>query len=174
MADKWTFLPLGVNFFFGYDFVLSNKTVFYYPLNLWQLKPSYFWICLQGLKLISHKWYIWAGSWENVSYVICKQQRRRSACMRSLISAFVVHCLDRKISLDSTAEISRLQLASVAAQAGLCLAWSETPEDTFSHGVAHIQNRTDTKWYFNVVVLYMFARCSQPHMFDCPHLYKGL
>ena len=26
----------------------------------------------------------------------------------------------------------------MATQAGLCLAWSETPEDTFSHGVAHM------------------------------------
>ena len=51
----------------------------------------------------------------------------------SLISAFVVLCLDSKIFLDSIAEIS---LASVAAQAGLCLAWSETPKDTFSHDVA--------------------------------------
>ena len=25
----------------------------------------------------------------------------------------------------------------MAAQAGLCLAWSETPEDTFSRGAAH-------------------------------------
>ena len=29
-------------------------------------------------------------------------------------------------------------LASVAAQAGLCLAWLETPEDTFCHVVAHL------------------------------------
>ena len=43
---------------------------------------------------------------------------------RSLISAFVVRCLGSIISLFSIAEISRLQLASVAAQAGLCLAWS--------------------------------------------------
>ena len=57
---------------------------------------------------------------------------------RSLISAFVVRCLDRIISLDSIAEISRLQLASVAAQAGLCLAWSETHKDTFCRVVAHI------------------------------------
>ena len=56
---------------------------------------------------------------------------------RSLISAFVVHCLDSIISLDYIAEISRLWLASVAAQTGLCLAWSETPEDTFCHAVAH-------------------------------------
>ena len=50
---------------------------------------------------------------------------------RSLISAFVFRCLDSTIYLDSIAEISRLYLASVAAQAGLCLAWSETPKDTF-------------------------------------------
>ena len=55
---------------------------------------------------------------------------------RSLISAFVFRCLDSIIYLDSIAEISRLQIASVAAQAGLCLAWSGTPEDTFSHDEA--------------------------------------
>ena len=52
---------------------------------------------------------------------------------RSLISAFVIRCLDSIISLDYIAEISRLY---VAAQAGLCLAWSETPEGTFSRDVA--------------------------------------
>ena len=56
----------------------------------------------------------------------------------SLISAFVVRCLDNIISLDSIAKISRLELASMAAQAGLCLAWLETPEDMFSCVVAHI------------------------------------
>ena len=57
---------------------------------------------------------------------------------RSLTSAFVVRCLDSIISLDSIAEISRLEQASVAAQAGLCLAWSETPEDTFCRVVAQL------------------------------------
>ena len=57
---------------------------------------------------------------------------------RSLISASIVCCLDSIISLDSIAEISRLLLASVAAQAGLCLAWSETPEDTICRVVAHL------------------------------------
>ena len=57
---------------------------------------------------------------------------------RSLISAFVLRCLDSIISLDSIAEILRLLLASVAAQAGLCLAWSETPEDTFCRDVARM------------------------------------
>ena len=57
---------------------------------------------------------------------------------RSLLSTFVVCCLDSIISLESIAEISRPYVASVAAQAGLCLAWSETPEDTFSHDEAHL------------------------------------
>ena len=79
--------------------------------------------------------FIWDGSWENVSYGICEQQRRDP---RSLISAIVVRCLDNIISEESIAKISRLYAASVAAQAGLCLAWSETPEYTFCHVVAHI------------------------------------
>ena len=57
---------------------------------------------------------------------------------RSLISAFVVRCLESIISLDSIAEISRVKLASVAVKAGLCLAWSETPEDMFCRVEAHI------------------------------------
>ena len=69
---------------------------------------------------------------------------------RSLISAFVVRCLDSIISLDSKAEISRLWLASVAAQAGLCLAWSETPADTFCRVVAHMKLLlTSLKWLSN-------------------------
>ena len=55
---------------------------------------------------------------------------------KAQISAFVVRCLDSIKSLDSIAEISRVELASVAAQAGLCLAWSETPEDMFCRVVA--------------------------------------
>ena len=58
---------------------------------------------------------------------------------RSLISTFVVRCLDSVMSLVSVIKISSLMLASVAAQAGLCLAWSETPEDMFCHVVAHFK-----------------------------------
>ena len=57
---------------------------------------------------------------------------------RSLISAFVVHSLNSIISLVSRSEVSRFLLASVAAQAGLCLALSETPEDTFCRVVAQM------------------------------------
>ena len=58
--------------------------------------------------------------------------------LRSLISAFVVRCLDSVMSLVSVTKIASLMLASVAAQASLCLTWSETPEDTFSHDGALI------------------------------------
>ena len=64
---------------------------------------------------------------------ICEQQRR------SLISTFVVHCLDSIISLVSISIISSLQLASVAAQAGLSLTWLKTPKTGFSRYVAHIK-----------------------------------
>ena len=57
---------------------------------------------------------------------------------RSLISAFVVRCVDSVICLVSVIKISRLMLASVAEQASLSLTWSETPEDTFSHDEAHM------------------------------------
>ena len=50
---------------------------------------------------------------------------------RSLISTFVVRCLDSIIPLVSISEISSLYLASVAAQAGLSPPWTETPKTGF-------------------------------------------
>ena len=50
---------------------------------------------------------------------------------RSLISAFVVCCLDSIIPLVSSSEISSLCLASVAAQDGLCFTWSQTSKTGF-------------------------------------------
>ena len=58
--------------------------------------------------------------------------------IRGLISAFVVRCLDSIIPLVSISKISSVYLASVAAQAGLSLSWSETPEDRFSHDEANL------------------------------------
>ena len=57
---------------------------------------------------------------------------------RSLISAFVVRCLDSVMYRVSVTKISSLMLASVAEQARLSLTWSETPDDAFSHDDAHI------------------------------------
>ena len=50
---------------------------------------------------------------------------------RSVISAFVVRCLDSIIPLLAIAAISRPQLVSEAEQAGLSLTWSKTPKTGF-------------------------------------------
>ena len=50
---------------------------------------------------------------------------------RSLISAFVIRCLDSIIPLVSISENSNLYPASVATQAGLTLPWSQTPKTGF-------------------------------------------
>ena len=50
---------------------------------------------------------------------------------RSLISAFVVRCLDRRIPLFSKSKISRLYLVPVAEQASLSLTWAQTPKTDF-------------------------------------------
>ena len=51
---------------------------------------------------------------------------------RSLISAFVVRCLDGIIPLVSISKFSSLYLASVAEQAYLSLPWSQSPKAGFS------------------------------------------
>ena len=53
------------------------------------------------------------------------------AHQRSLISTFVVRCLDSIIPLVSISEISSLYLVSVTAQTGLSLPWSHTPKTGF-------------------------------------------
>ena len=58
-------------------------------------------------------------------YAICEQHPR------SLISAFVVRCLDSIIPPVSISEISRLQTVSIAVQASLSLTWSEIPKTGF-------------------------------------------
>ena len=59
---------------------------------------------------------------------------------RSLISTFVIRCLDSMTCILAIAisKISRFYLASVAEQDGLNLTWSKIPDDMFSRGVAHI------------------------------------
>ena len=68
---------------------------------------------------------------------VCEQQRCRSACAsvqydpHSMISAFVVPCLDSIIPLLAIAEIASLYVVSVAEQAGWSLTWSQTPMTGF-------------------------------------------
>ena len=65
-------------------------------------------------------------------FAICEQQRCRSvAHSSSLVSTFVVPCLDSIMPLLAVAEISSLYLASVAAEAGLYLTWLQTPKTGF-------------------------------------------
>ena len=66
-------------------------------------------------------------------YAICEQQ--------SLISVFVVRCLDSIMPLVSISEISRLSLISVAAQTGLCPTLSDTP--VFSCDVAQMEKHNN-------------------------------
>ena len=65
---------------------------------------------------------------------------------RSLVSVFVVRCLDSIIPLVSTSEISSLHLASVAAQAGLSLTWSQIPK-TGSYGFVVTDRRVYLVFY---------------------------
>ena len=60
------------------------------------------------------------------------------AHLRSLISIFVVHCLDSIIPIDSICKNSRLWLVSEAEQTGLSLTWSQTSEDRLSCDKAHM------------------------------------
>ena len=68
--------------------------------------------------------------------------RHTKTCFCSLISVFVVHCLDSLIPLVSISEISSLYLVSVTAQAGLSLSWSQTPKTGFldeAHMMSHLR-----------------------------------
>ena len=74
----------------------------------------------------------WATSWQNLILpYVNNKGADQPAHPCSLISAFVADCLDSIISLVSISDISSLCLASVAAQAGLSLTWSHTPQTGF-------------------------------------------
>ena len=55
----------------------------------------------------------------------------RPAHLRSLMSTFVIRCLDNIISILAKSKISRLYLSSVAEQLGLGLTWSQTLKTGF-------------------------------------------
>ena len=68
--------------------------------------------------------------------VLC-HMRITKAQISSLISAYVVRCLDSIIPILAKFRISMFCLVSVAGQVGSSLTWSQIPEDTFSRDVAH-------------------------------------
>ena len=84
-----------------------------------------------------HKKKIWARSCENVSYANNKGADQ-PVNPHSLISTFIVRCLDSMVCILALSKVSRLELVSVAEQAGLNLTWSKIPEDMFSRDEAHI------------------------------------
>ena len=66
------------------------------------------------------------------AFAICNNKGAdQPAHPHSLISTFVVRCLDSIIPLLSISEISSFYLASLAVQAGLYLTFSQTPKTGF-------------------------------------------
>ena len=86
--------------------------------------------------------YIWAKSWENLFMPYASNKGEdQPAHLRSLISIFVVRCLDHIIPILAKSKNLRLELASVAQQGSWSHTWSQHPEDRFSHDVAHFMPR---------------------------------
>ena len=82
---------------------------------------------------------IWATSWENLFMPYANNKGvDQPAHPRSLISAFVIRCLDSIIPLVSISKLSILCLASVAAHARFASTLVANPEDRFSRDEAHL------------------------------------
>ena len=82
-----------------------------------------------------HIWMLihrWPTSWENLFMQYANNKEAdQPAHPRSLISTFIVRCLDSIIPLVFITEISSIYLASVAAQTDLRLTWSGNPKTGF-------------------------------------------
>ena len=82
-----------------------------------------------ALKNVNNKW---STSWKNLLLQYANNKGAdQPAHLCSLISTFVVRCLDSIIPLVSISELPSLYLASVAAQVGLSLPWSQTLKTGF-------------------------------------------
>ena len=82
------------------------------------------------------------------------------AHLRSVISIFVIRSLDRLTFIDAISKISRCSLTFVSAQAVLCLTWWQTPEDRFSHDLAHLMA------ILSVLLLYSPCSVVNDHKFS--------
>ena len=102
--------------------------------------------------------HLWAMSWENLFLPYANNKGTYQPVHPcSLVSAFVVRCLDSILPLVSISEMSSLCLVSVTAQAGLSTPWSETLKTGFL-----------VMW-----LIYVLTRChvSKPSSACClPHL----
>ena len=91
----------------------------------------------------------WATSWENQFMQHANNKGAdQPAHPRSLISTFVVRCLDSIIPLVSISEISSLCLASVAAQAGWVYPGRKPRRQVFSWRGSYMSHgmTKPTKW----------------------------
>ena len=74
----------------------------------------------------------WATSWENLFLPYANNKGAdQPTYPRSLISTFVVRCLDSMTPIVAISNFSTIQLASAAEQAGLSLNGSQTPKTGF-------------------------------------------
>ena len=107
----------------------------------WHVRPAKTRIITLAIRpdchlLLMHQWPCrydnWAMSWENLFMpYVNNKGADQPVHPRSLISAFVVRCLDSFISLVSISEFSSLKLVSVAELAGLSLTWSQNQKTCF-------------------------------------------
>ena len=91
-------------------------------------------LCIHACRFTAFDQYrrIWASSRENLFTPYANNKGvDQPAHPRSLISTFVVHCLDGMILLISISEIWSIYLASVAAHGSLSLSWSQIPMKGF-------------------------------------------
>ena len=89
-----------------------------------------------------------------MSYAICEQQRRRSAYTSAQSDQRLCCSLPRQNDTSSLyIRNFKILVGSVAEQVSLYLARPETPEDTFSHGVAHIHSE------YQVYFLHLCKTC---------------
>ena len=104
---------------------MTTSWVLSFPLSTQQRLWSD-WVDAQAdlsLRLVHSHFVGFVTPWENLLCNMRTTKAQISAHPRSLISAFVVPCLDSIISVVSISEISNLCLANVAAEAGLSLPW---------------------------------------------------
>ena len=80
-----------------------------------QTRSSLIWVCtvcpgisVRKLRIITISKIIWAWSWKNLVPYVNKKGTNQPAHQHSLISAFVIRCLDSMISILAKSKISRL------------------------------------------------------------------
>ena len=87
--------------------------------------------------------------------------RTTKAHLRSLISVFVVRCLDSIIPLLAIADISRQYLVSSAGQAGLSVNWSQTPKTGFLVTGLNFKNSNKTQDEFHIIIFFYILHGSK-------------